>query len=58
MNKIEIEIPEGKKVQWVNGIITFVDDKPKHITERIKTFEDACNMLGDWHPLVSEYKSI
>ena len=25
------------------------------VTERIKTFEDACEVLGDEHPLVKEY---
>ena len=55
MKKIEIEIPEGKKVQWVNGILTLVDKKPKDITERIKTLEDAIKALGDKHPLVSQY---
>lgn len=25
------------------------------ITERVKTFKDACNVLGDEHPLVKEY---
>lgn len=28
----------------------------KDITERIKTFEDACNALGDEHPLVGQYR--
>lgn len=28
---------------------------PKDITERIKTFDDACDALGDEHPLVKEY---
>ena len=58
--KIEIEIPEGKVAKWkeVNGVTTLVltdekDNRP--ITERIKTFEDACNELGDEHPLVKEY---
>ena len=27
----------------------------KGITERVKTFEDACNVLGDDHPLVTQY---
>ena len=27
----------------------------KDITERVKTFEDACEILGDEHPLVKEY---
>ena len=29
--------------------------KPKDVTERIKTFEDACRELGDEHPLVREW---
>ena len=32
--------------------------KPKDTTERIKTFEDACETLGSEHPLVIEYKTI
>ena len=55
MNKIEIEIPDGKKAKWVNGVLTLVDEKPQDITERIKTVEDACNALGDKHPLVTHY---
>lgn len=56
MKKIEIEIPEGKCAQWVNGVLTLVDEeKPQDITERIKTFEDACDALGDEHPFVKEY---
>ena len=30
------------------------DNRP--ITERVKTFEDACNALGDEHPLVTQYR--
>ena len=29
--------------------------QPKDIKERVKTFEDACNELGEEHPLVKEY---
>lgn len=29
--------------------------KPKDITERVKTFEDACRELGEEHPFVSAY---
>ena len=53
--KVEIEIPEGKKAEWVDGVLTLVDEKPQDITERIKTFDDAVNTLGDKHPLVSQY---
>lgn len=56
--KITIEIPTGKKAEWVNGVLTLVDEQPeksKDITERIKTFDDAYNELGEDHPLVKEY---
>lgn len=56
MKKIEIEIPDGKRAEWVNGVLTLVDDTPKDITERIKTFEDACAELGNEHPFVRAYK--
>ena len=55
MQKIEIEIPDGKRAEWVNGVLTLVDDTPKDVRDRIKTFEDACAELGDEHPLVKEY---
>ena len=55
MKKIEIEIPDGKRAEWVNGVLTLVDDKPKDVTKRIKTFEDACEELGNEHPFVRTY---
>lgn len=55
--KIEIEIPAGKKAEWVNGVLTLVEEKDNRpVTERIKTFEDACNELGEAHPLVLQYR--
>lgn len=56
MKKIEIEIPEGKEVQWVDDTLKLVDTK-KPITERIKTFDDAVRELGN-HPFVKEYALI
>ena len=53
--KVEIEIPVGKKAVWVNGVLTLVDDKPQDVTERIKTFADACRELGSDHPFVKAY---
>lgn len=53
--KIEIEVPNGKKAEWINGILTLVDEKPVDVKERIKTFEDAYNELGIKHPLVQAY---
>nr|UWI11199.1 MAG: hypothetical protein [Bacteriophage sp.] len=47
--KIEIEVPDGKKPEWVNGVLTLVDEKPQNVMERVKTFKDACNELGIEH---------
>lgn len=63
MNKeIKIEIPEGKVAEWkeINGVTTLVlvdeaDNRP--VTERIKTFEDACNELGEENVLVQAYRT-
>lgn len=54
MKKIEIEIPDGKRAEWVDGVLTLVDD----VTERIKTFEDAVKELGSEHPICLDYFSI
>ena len=56
MKEITLQIPEGKKAEWINGVLTLVDDKPKDITERIKTFEDACEELGEEHQYVKAYR--
>ena len=60
---IEIEIPEGKVAEWkeINGVTTLVltdekDNRP--VTERIKTFEDACNELGEENVLVQAYRTV
>ena len=63
MKKIEIEIPDGKRAEWVNGVLILVDEKPKDVTERINTFEDACrelnkmNSLIPVHPFVRSYNA-
>lgn len=54
--KIEIEVPEGKTAEWVNGVLTLIDEKPKDVTERIKTFQDALDELGLDDELVKEYR--
>lgn len=49
MTKIEIVVPDGKSAEWKNGVLTLVDATPKDerpITERVKSYEDACNILG------------
>lgn len=33
MKKIELEIPEGKDVKWINNVLTLVDEQPKSIMD-------------------------
>ena len=40
----------------VDGLTPAKDDRP--VTERIKTFEDACDALGVEHPFVKEWNAI
>ncbi len=57
--KIEIEVPVGKTAKWIYGVLTLVDEKAKDtrpVTERVKTFEDACEVLGYEHPFVQAYR--
>lgn len=61
MKEITIQVPEGKKAEWVDGVLTLVDETPKDnrpVTERIKTFEDAYRELGEDHKLVYAYKEL
>lgn len=46
MKTITIEIPDGKKAEWIDGVLTLVDDKPQEPNELIKSFEDAVRFLG------------
>ena len=58
MREITIPVPDGKRAEWINGVLTLVDEPKvdnRPVTERIKTFEDAREALGDEHPLVKEY---
>ena len=59
MKEITIPVPDGKRAEWINGVLTLVDEPKvdnRPVTERIKTFDDACNALGDEHPLVTQYR--
>jgi len=58
---ITIEIPKGKRAEWVNGVLTLIDESNKksmNVMERVKTFEDACNELGEENEFVQQYKQI
>ena len=54
MKKIEIEVPEGKRAEWVNGVLTLVDEQPNNVMDRIKTFADAYDELGEEHLFVKD----
>lgn len=57
--KIEIEIPKGCKAEWVNGVLTLIQEKKEDlrpVTERVKTFEDAIAELGEDNNLVMMFK--
>lgn len=51
MAKIEIEIPEGKRAEWVNGVLMLVDDTPKEPNEAIRDWADAADYIN------SDYKA-
>lgn len=61
---IQVEIQAGKKAAWVDGFLKLVDAEEEQkkderpITERVKTFEDACKELGEDHKLVQQYRAI
>ena len=49
MKEITVAVPDGKKAEWVNGVLTLIDEEVndnRPVMERIKTFEDACRELG------------
>ena len=47
MKKLEITVPEGKIAEWVNGVLTLIDEKGmRPITERANTHRNACKVLG------------
>ena len=60
---IQVEIPAGKKAAWVDGFLKLVDAEEEQkkderpITERVKTFEDACKELGEDHKMVQQYRA-
>lgn len=47
---IKIAVPAGKKAEYVDGFLKLVDNEEakekKPVTERVKTFDDACKELG------------
>jgi hypothetical protein len=59
MKKVYVEIPDGKSAKWINGVLTFTDDEPKDIKDRVKTFDDACAVVKEFNPaLVEQYEAI
>ena len=50
MKEVKLQVPDGKKVEWIDNVLTLVDEKKEEdlpITERVKSYEDACKVLGE-----------
>ena len=59
--QITIPVPDGKRAEWINGVLTLVDEQKvdnRPVTERIKTLADAMEALGQGNPLVEEYIAV
>ena len=59
--EITIPVPDGKRAEWINGVLTLVDEPKvdnRPVTERIKTLADAMEALGQGNPLVEEYIAV
>lgn len=59
--KVTLIIPDGKRAERINDVLTLVDDPKvdnRPVTERIKTFTDAMEALGQGNPLVEEYIAV
>lgn len=56
MKTIKLQIPDGKKAEWVNGVLTLVDDKPQEPNEQIPTFADARKFLTELYQEIPAYK--
>lgn len=59
--KILTNYPQISKEQVINEMTKAFGEealKQQDIKERIKTFEDAVNAIGEDHPLVAQYKAI
>ena len=59
--EITIPVPDGKCAEWINGVLTLVDEQKvdnRPVTERIKTLADAMEALGQGNPLVEEYIAV
>ena len=59
--EITIPVPDGKRAEWINGVLTLVDEPKvdnRPVTERIKTLADAIEALGQGNPLVEEYIAV
>ena len=49
MKEITVQVPDGKRAEWINGALTLVDEPKvdnRPVMERIKTLADALRELG------------
>lgn len=67
MKSLNLNVPDEQAQAFAKELATLMKkhgveveneealDAMRPITERVKTFEDACNALGDEHPYVTQY---
>lgn len=53
-----IDVPEGMTLELRDNTYILVNEKSKDVRERIKTFSDAYNELGENHPYCIAFDSI
>ena len=70
MKSLSLNVPDEQAQAFAKELTTLMKkhgvevenkealDAMRPITERVKTFEDACAVLGDNHPLVHQYAAV
>lgn len=56
--RIKVDVPEGETAKWTECTLTSAEEETKDtrpVTERVKTFEDACRELGENHPFIRSF---
>ena len=58
MKTIMIDVPEGMTLELRDNTYILVNEKSEDVRDRIKTFSDAYNELGEDHPYCIAFDSI
>lgn len=55
MRKADVCVPQGMKAVVNGNCVSIIPHEEEHITERVKSFDDACEELGHDNLLVHDY---